>query len=160
MSMNTRTLNTNSVATLRTKCHLRQCRKIIFNWICRSGCSVMVVAIVISECMLGSVSFGAVGDQVTFISPEPAIGNHRCSIGLAFDGSLLYFNRCLDPNIYAISAQDGSLREGQSLIEATPNAPSTFKIPELPAAMAYDSKRNGLWIGTQTGRAGCPGRAI
>ncbi len=81
---------------------------------------------------------GAVGDPVATISPQPTIGSQFCSIGLAFGGTQLYFNRCSDSNIYTISPVDGALI-------------STFDtgIAEWPAAMSYDTNRNGLWIGTQ-----------
>jgi len=96
-------------------------------------------------------SWGAVGDPVGApIAPDPAIGSQFCSIGLAFDGSLLYFNRCSDPNIYAISAEDGSLQEDRSLLEE--ENPQSWRIPELPAAMAFDAKRGGA-IGLASG--GC-----
>jgi hypothetical protein len=65
----------------------------------------------------------------------------------------LYVNRCSDPNIYAISPQDGSLQVDKSLLEEEDD-PKNWRIRELPAAMTYDPTRNGLWIGTQMGDGG------
>ncbi len=106
----------------------------VITWICP------VVVFLASFGSVISPSIGAVGDPVSTLSPQFGIGSQFCSIGLAFDGASLYFNRCGDPNIYAISPVDGSLIR-------------TFDtgIPEWPAAMAFDAKRNGLWFGTQKG---------
>jgi len=80
----------------------------------------------------------AVGDVLRAINPTPAAAGSYCSIGIAFDGTSLYFDRCYDGNIYEISPADGSLI-------------NTFAtgIAELPNALAFDAKRNGLWIGSQ-----------
>jgi hypothetical protein len=61
-----------------------------------------------------------------------------CSIGLAFDGVFLYYDRCGDPDIYKINPITGALVD-------------TFNtgIAERPNAIAFDAIRNGLWIGTQ-----------
>ena len=79
-----------------------------------------------------------VGDVVSVISPQPPSAGNWCSIGVAFDGQDLYFDRCDDPNIYRISAADGSLL-------------STFDtgVAEYPNALAFDAKRNGMWFGCQ-----------
>jgi hypothetical protein len=88
--------------------------------------------------LLGPGSRADVGDVVAVINPNPSSVANYCSIGLAFDGTSLYFDRCGDPMIYEISPADGSLI-------------SSFDpgIPEFPNAMAFDAKRNGLWIGCQ-----------
>ena len=87
---------------------------------------------------LTASSRGNVGDVVRVISPQPPSVGNFCSIGLGFDGASLYFDRCFDPNIYEISAVDGTLL-------------NTFDpgIAELPNAMVFDAKRNGMWIGAQ-----------
>ena len=88
---------------------------------------------------LGAAARAAdVGDVVAVIVPQPGSTTSPCSIGLAFDGTDLYFDRCGDPRIYRISAADGSLL-------------GSFDtgIPELPNALAFDAKRNGLWIACQ-----------
>ena len=89
-------------------------------------------------CLMASTTFGAVGDIRRIISPQPGASQHFCAVGLAFDGAALYTNRCSDPLIYRVSPLDGAL-----LASFDPH------IPEWPAAMAFDTKRNGLWIGTQ-----------
>ncbi len=94
---------------------------------------------------------GAVGDVAAVITPTPSGSQLFCAIGLAFDGTDLYVNRCSDPNIYAISAQDGSMLTTKSLLEPDPSMP---KIPEWPAAMSYDPTQHGLWIATQMGVGG------
>lgn len=90
--------------------------------------------------LLGTPQLSAdVGDIVAVIVPQPSSAGSPCSIGLAFDGTALYFDRCADPLIYRVSVVDGS-----SLGSFDPG------IPELPNAMAFDAKRNGLWIACQT----------
>ncbi|MBI4019849.1 MAG: hypothetical protein HY367_00840 [Candidatus Aenigmarchaeota archaeon] len=61
-----------------------------------------------------------------------------CSVGLAFDGASLYYNRCGDVNIYKIDPVTGALED-------------TFdtEVALNPNAMAFDKKRNGIWFGTQ-----------
>ena len=82
----------------------------------------------------------AVGDVIHTITPDPGSVGNWCSIGLAFDGTFLHFDRCGDGLIHTISPVNGS-----SVGSFNPN------ISELPNALAYDEKRNGLWIGTQNG---------
>lgn len=91
---------------------------------------------------------GAVGDAVETIVPQAPTSENFFSVGLAFVGNNpdpsrdgLYVNRNGDSTIYLISPLDGSL------IQDRP--PFDTIIPEWPAAMSYDAKRNGLWIGTQ-----------
>jgi len=64
-----------------------------------------------------------------------------CSVGLAFDGENLHYNRCSDPKIYEVDPINGDLID-------------TFNTAGLitgyPNAMAYDSSRNGMWFGTQS----------
>jgi len=87
-----------------------------------------------------------VGDVVAVIMPDPPAAGSYCSIGLAFDGTSLYFNRCNDPLIYEISPADGSMISSFDPMTA-----------ENPNAMAFDSKRNGIWFGTQAcGATGMP----
>jgi len=117
------------------------------NALMHAGSSLIAGLFVLLGSMV-SPSHAAVGDAVAAITPTPSGSQRFCAIGLAFDGTDLYVNRCSDPNIYAISAQDGSLQETRSLIEPDPLNP---KIAEWPAAMAFDAKRNGLWFGTQNG---------
>jgi hypothetical protein len=62
-----------------------------------------------------------------------------CSIGLAFDGSSLYYNRCDDTNIYEIDPLSGALQ----------NTFDTNLFSSHPNAMAFDSTRNGIWFGAQ-----------
>ena len=61
-----------------------------------------------------------------------------CSVGLAFDGTNLYYNRCGDSNIYKISPANASLVSTFDTISLTPNA------------MAFDATRNGIWFGVQS----------
>ena len=82
----------------------------------------------------------AVGDVVHQITPDigdPA--SYFCSIGVAFDGQWLYTDKCGSGTIYQIDPLTGLVN-------------STFAsgVPELPNALAYDSNRNGLWIGAQS----------
>jgi hypothetical protein len=91
---------------------------------------------------------GAVGDVVETIVPQAPTSENFFSVGLAFVGNNpdasrdgLYVNRNGDSTIYVISPLDGSL------IQDRP--PFDTMISEWPAAMSYDAKRNGLWIGTQ-----------
>ncbi|MFH1307315.1 MAG: hypothetical protein ABIH72_00505 [archaeon] len=67
---------------------------------------------------------------------------HHCSVGLTFDGNSLYYDNCGDSNIYEIDPINGDLR-------------NTFDTGiSYPNAMAYDSKRNGIWFGSQSCVAG------
>ncbi|GFO81512.1 MAG: hypothetical protein A49_11390 [Methyloceanibacter sp.] len=101
--------------------------------------SVAILGLTVSSSHYAVAQVGAVR---AVIVPQPRVGANWCAIGLAFDGTSLYVNRCSDPNIYKISPANGTLL-------------STFDpgIPERPNAMAFDAKRNGLWIGTQRGQA-------
>jgi len=105
------------------------------------GCLLLGILLLLT--LVASESRGEVGDVLTSFTPDPVIENRYCAIGLAFDGSNLYMNRCSDPNIYTISSTDGS-----RISDFLP------PIPEWPAAMAFDAKRNGLWFGTQMGLGG------
>ena len=86
-------------------------------------------------------AFATVGDVIethNLDAVHPA-ATVFCSIGVAFDGTSLYTTACFDPLIYTVDPLTG--------IGTGSFDPS---IPEDPNAMAYDAKRNGLWIGTQT----------
>lgn len=93
-----------------------------------------------------SFSTTAVGDLVmqhnvsTFDYPGYT---NFCSVGLAFDGSSLYYDRCSgDDRIYRVHPLTGALEGIQDTgLDTEPNA------------MAYDATRNGIWFGTQ----GCAG---
>jgi hypothetical protein len=75
-----------------------------------------------------------------YINPQPSSAQSICAIGLAFDGTSLYVNRCGDQRVYRIDPQTGNLQAQFDL---------TNTIPERPAGLAYDAKRIGLWAGTQ-----------
>ena len=88
----------------------------------------------------GDFSVNSVGDVVHTIDvsllANPGYTNF-CSVGLAFDGVSLYYNRCTDQNIYKIDPITGALQD-------------TFNTGvNYPNAMAYDAKRNGIWFGSQ-----------
>ena len=68
-----------------------------------------------------------------------------CSIGLAFDGTDLYYDRCDDPNVYVMTTTDADSDGDAELVRQFDSG-----IAELPNAMAFDAQRNGLWIGTQS----------
>ena len=98
--------------------------------------------------LLMTFAQGAVGDIVHRLNasmlPEPGCENF-CSIGLAFDGSNLYYNRCDDANIYAIDPLTGALADTfDTNINTTPFG------QQGPNAMAYDATREGIWFGTQS----------
>ena len=63
----------------------------------RWGVLLLVIA-------LGSpAAFGAIGDVIDqFVVPLSAVPNF-CSIGLAFDGTSLFYNRCGDPEIHLVN---------------------------------------------------------
>jgi len=85
-----------------------------------------------------TTAHAAVGDQIDqFTVPVSGVDTY-CSIGLAFDGDALYYDRCDDPNIYRIDT-DGNLL-----------AAFDTGLSELPNALAFDATRNGLWVGTQS----------
>jgi hypothetical protein len=86
-----------------------------------------------------------VGSIRATLPSNPPTGEHFCAIGLAFDGMSLYTSRCFDRNVYRLSPSTG-----QVLQEFDTG------ISELPAGLAYDAKRNGLWIGTQGGVGAAP----
>ena len=81
-----------------------------------------------------------IGDIRATLIPEPPTGSNFCAMGLAFDGSSLFTTRCFDRNVHRVSPLTGD--ELQAFDTG---------ISELPAGLAYDAKRNGLWIGTQGG---------
>ncbi len=89
---------------------------------------------------------GDPGTVLRVIHPDPPIDpkEYPKSVGLAFDGVDLYFDRRSDPNIYRISTVDG-----EDMISSFDSG-----IAELPNALTYDAKRNGLWIGCQLGVGG------
>jgi hypothetical protein len=89
--------------------------------------------------LLAASTAADVGDVVAVIMPQPGSIGNFCSVGLAFDGTQLYFDRCGDPLIYRISPADGS-----NLGSFNPGVAGN------PNAMAFDAKRNGLWIGAQS----------
>ena len=88
----------------------------------------------------GDFSVNAVGDVVHEIDVSSLVNpgyTNFCSVGLAFDGTSLYYNRCNDQNIYKIHPITGALQD-------------TFDTEvNYPNAMAYDKKRNGIWFGSQ-----------
>ena len=93
--------------------------------------------------LFSSFGFAAVGDVVhqldvsTFANPGYTNG---CSVGLAFDGTNLYYNRCSDSKIYTVDPILGgfvSSFDTAGLADGNPNA------------MAFDSTRNGIWFGLQ-----------
>ena len=97
------------------------------------------IAVVSIALTIGAPGANAgVGDQVAQITAPVSGAEKFCSIGLAFDGSLLHYDRCRDPHIYQVDPKTGILQ-------------GSFDtgISENPNALAYDSTRNGLWIGTQ-----------
>jgi len=144
MSLNYRTAKIAVGYGIREKnLHFMSCVGFVKRSADRNMSKMMAKLLPMLVSVVASVSFGAVGDPVTVLSPEPPIENKFCSMGLAFDGSSLYFDRCFDGNIYEISPTDGSTRR------MFPTG-----IPELPAALSYDVKHNGLWIGTQKGTGG------
>jgi len=85
-----------------------------------------------------------VGDEVAVISPQPPGSETFFAFGVAFDGTTLYVNRCGDHKVYRIDPSSGNLLAEFELTDA---------IPERPAGMVYDGKRNGLWIGTHLPKA-------
>jgi hypothetical protein len=80
-----------------------------------------------------------VGDYVTHFVVPVLTGGHHCSIGLAFDGTSLYYTRCNDHNIYKVNPSTEAL-------EDTFDVAGSFS----PACLAYDGTRNGLWFGALT----------
>src|SRR6266498_1642737 len=79
-----------------------------------------------------------VGGQIHQITvPVSGVPNY-CSIGLAFDGRFLYYDRCSDPTIYIIDPITGELKDFFNT-----------RITEFPNALAFDRTRNGIWIGAQ-----------
>jgi hypothetical protein len=92
-----------------------------------------------AACLAATRPVGAaVGDVVhQFTVPVSGVTSF-CSVGLAFDGSSLYYDRCRDQNIYRVHPVTGALLD-------------TFDtdIAEFPNCLAYDGTRNGLWIGVQ-----------
>ena len=87
----------------------------------------------------------AVGDVIHQLNatqlPVPGFPNH-CSVGLAFDGTHLYYDICSDSKIYKIDPITGALN-------ATIETNFTGFI-QGPNAMAFDVTRNGIWFGRQT----------
>ncbi len=100
--------------------------------------SVIALAAILSITYAVPNAQAAVGGQIHQFTPPVESASVICSVGLAADGTALYYNRCGDENIYTIDPISGAL-------EATFDT----NIPEKPNAMAYDATRNGLWIGTQ-----------
>jgi hypothetical protein len=90
-----------------------------------------------------TISRADVGDEVTWFTPEPPSAQVICAIGLAFDGAHLYVNRCGDHSVYRIDPVTE---------QSIPVFDLTTSVPERPAGMAFDSKRNALWVGTQKPR--------
>jgi hypothetical protein len=97
-----------------------------------------IVALLLAAGLGALPAQAVVGDQVDQITVPVSGVDTFCSVGLAFDGQSLYYDRCGDPNIYQIDPQTGALQD-------------TFNtgIAELPNALAFDVTRNGLWIGAQ-----------
>jgi hypothetical protein len=110
----------------------------------------MTMAAVAGLLLSAGAAQAAVGDLLRTLevpSEAPGYTNH-CSIGLAFDGTQIYYNRCNDGNIYRMSTSDADADGDAELLGSFPSG-----IPERPNAMAFDALRNGLWIGTQTSNA-------
>ncbi|MBI2233027.1 MAG: hypothetical protein HYU56_03845 [Candidatus Aenigmarchaeota archaeon] len=91
----------------------------------------------------GPASVGDVVHQLDASEFDNPGYTNFCSIGLAFDGASLYYNRCVDKNIYKVHPVTGALQD-------------TFDtgVSSYPNAMAFDAKRNGIWFGTQRGFGG------
>ena len=92
--------------------------------------------------IVASVASAAVGDVIHVLGdnetlPFPGVDTF-CSVGLAFDGSALYYDRCGDTNIYKINPLTATLISSFDTVNLTPNA------------MAFDSTRNGIWFGVQS----------
>jgi len=91
------------------------------------------------------IALADLGDVRATLNAKPPTGQNLCAVGLAFKGrtppapSSLYLSRCLDTHIYEISTTGLQLGDFDTGID------------EFPAALAYDAKRNGVWIGTQGG---------
>jgi Ca2+-binding RTX toxin-like protein len=109
-------------------------------------CLALLAAAVAMLTLGGRPASAAVGDLLrTLKPPSEAPGfTNGCSIGLAFDGTNLYYDRCNDPNIYVATTTDADSDGDAELVRQFDTG-----IPELPNAMAFDALRNGLWIGTQ-----------
>ncbi|MDP2607364.1 MAG: DUF6531 domain-containing protein [Deltaproteobacteria bacterium] len=99
----------------------------------------VISGILLSLALGSSLAVAAVGDQVHQIGVPVSGVSTFCSIGLAFDGTALYYDRCGDSNIYKVNPITGAL-------EGTFNT----GISEFPNALAFDKTRNGLWIGSQS----------
>jgi DNA-binding beta-propeller fold protein YncE len=98
----------------------------------------IVIGVLVTLAMVPLVS-AAVGDQVDQFTVPVATGSANCSIGLAYDGTYLYYDRCGDPNIYLVNPSTGAL------VDTFDTGLTT--VP--PAALAYDTTRNGLWMGSR-----------
>jgi hypothetical protein len=97
---------------------------------------------------------GAPGDKLReLLVPSEFPGSDNfCSIGLGFDGINLYYDRCSDGNLYKMTTFDADADGDAEFVGALPSG-----IAEFPNAMAFDTKRNGFWIGTQNcNEAGAP----
>ncbi|MFH1916713.1 MAG: hypothetical protein ABIJ21_05590 [Nanoarchaeota archaeon] len=101
---------------------------------------IMILVLAIAILVFPTFAFGAVGDIVHQLDVStfdyPGYTNF-CSIGLAFDGAFLYYNRCNDQNIYIVDPISGEL---MGMKETG---------IDFPNAMAYDASRNGIWFGSQ-----------
>jgi hypothetical protein len=99
---------------------------------------LLLVVILASAAASPAKANPGVGDQVHQLTVPISGVDTYCSIGLAFDGQFLYYDRCSDQNIYKIDPVSGDLKD-------------TFSsgINEFPNALAYDRTRNGIWIGAQ-----------
>ena len=80
-----------------------------------------------------------VGAQVHQIPAPVSSVEAHCSIGLAFDGANLYYDRCGDSRIYKVNPISGALV----------GVPIDTSVTELPNCLTYDPSRQGLWFGTQ-----------
>jgi hypothetical protein len=84
----------------------------------------------------------------------PAEQNYFCAHGLAFDGTNLYLSRCGYPYIDVIESPDDCPQAPTGCAVSRTFDPSVYRpegIPEGVSGLAFDAKRNGLWIGTQAG---------
>jgi len=108
------------------------------------------VAAIAYAAWIAASATGEVGDVRSTIRPFVSAGQeYSCALGLAFDGTNLFLSRC-----------------GYSVIDVIespgdcPQAPATCpvdwsfdtQVPEGVSGLAFDAKRNGVWIGTQAGQ--------
>ncbi len=93
---------------------------------------------------------GVVGEVRSTIRPARSAGqDYFCAQGLAFDGTNLYLSRC-GYSIIDVIASPGDCP--QAPVTCAIDRSFDTQIPEGVSGLAFDVKRNGLWIGTQAGK--------